>query len=246
MSQQNKPAPGERLKTAIAQVKKAIQEGKISPPKGFDVEAALSGVQLTLSNTDMGKDKGYINICDYVDPSSIFYAICAMIMEGVYIHRDHGNFLVMGKSMKWRRQYKGDIFLAMTSGNIVAPPAVNMVYKGDEFAYHVDPETGLKRVTKHVCNVEGAGKEIIAAYCYVHTSSGLKPMEIMTIDQIKMAWSKGFDSAPKREFPDQMAAKTVIRRALKHYTGLDDEAEPIQAHTEIEANSIEEISEDDL
>jgi recombination protein RecT len=95
----------------------------------------------------------------------------------------------------------------------------NVVFKGDEFIFETDGTTGKKRVIKHTQTIENFGsKEIIGAYAVMTMKDGTVKTEIMSMPQIKQAWEQGSmkgNSPAHRNFPDQMAMRTVINRACK-------------------------------
>src|SRR5690606_14224642 len=84
-------------------------------------------------------------------------------------------------------------------------------------------ERGRRVITKHNQRIENVKPDkIVAAYCVIEPGDG-RPAhtEIMTWAQIQQSWrqSKQFKpeggTTPHHTFPDQMALRTVIRRACK-------------------------------
>lgn len=77
---------------------------------------------------------------------------------------------------------------------------------------------------------------MIGAYAIVTNDKGETDVEIMSMSQIKKSWAKSSSSQQlvHKEFPDQMAKRTVIKRAAKmlinsalsENTIPDDELEP--------------------
>jgi recombination protein RecT len=93
------------------------------------------------------------------------------------------------------------------------------IYEGDVFKYTIDVRTGIKTVTQHDQEFDNIDpQKIKGAYAIVINNDDTVEYEIMSIGQIKTAWAMGAaggNSKAHKNFPDQMAAKTVISRALK-------------------------------
>ena len=69
--------------------------------------------------------------------------------------------------------------------------------------------------------------KIKAVYAVVTLTTGEKQVAIMTKDQVLKAWNQGAtkgSSPAHKNFPEEMAKKTVINRALKHIINSTDDA----------------------
>ncbi|WP_035100920.1 recombination protein RecT [Aneurinibacillus terranovensis] len=115
--------------------------------------------------------------------------------------------------------YKGMIELARRSGNIESI-AARLVYEKDTFEF----EYGLEEKIVHKPYLEGPRGEMKLVYMIAKFVGGGHYIEVMTkneIDQV-MIQSKSYDSkkgeptGPWKDHYEEMAKKTVIRRAFKY------------------------------
>lgn len=72
-------------------------------------------------------------------------------------------------------------------------------------------------VKKHETKFENLDNEIIAAYVVIKLTNGKETTTVMTKKQIDQSWAKSKmkGSGPQKEFPEEMAKRTVINRAAK-------------------------------
>ena len=107
-------------------------------------------------------------------------------------------------------------------------PTGNIIYEGDDFEYEIDAETGRKRILKHKQDFKNIdNNKILGAYATVPLNDGTKHVEIMPMTQIRHAWMQGAtkgQSPAHKNFPDQMAIKTVIGRACKLFISTSDDS----------------------
>lgn len=109
--------------------------------------------------------------------------------------------------------YKGLIDLAYRSGemqNIYA----HEVYENDEFEYNF----GLEPSLVHKPALKGRG-EVIAYYAVFRLKNGGFGFEVMSKDDVlnhAKKFSKAFSAGPWQTNFDEMAKKTVIKKALKY------------------------------
>ena len=101
-----------------------------------------------------------------------------------------------------------------------------VVYEGDEFEFEING--GTKKITKHKQTLASMdSSKMIAAYCTIMHNEGKEYTEIITKKQIDMAWSKTKmkSNSVQREFPEDMAKRTVINKTCKMYTNTSDDSD---------------------
>lgn len=111
--------------------------------------------------------------------------------------------------------YKGLIDLVYRSEEVTDIQA-HEVYENDEFEY----ELGLDPKLKHIPALKGRG-DVIMYYAVFHTKNGGYGFEVMSKDDVKAFASKtsqAYASAysPWKKYFDEMAKKTVLKKALKY------------------------------
>lgn len=125
-------------------------------------------------------------------------------------YRNHGNM-----ECQFQLGYKGLIDLAYRSGEVSVIQA-HTVYENDVFEY----ELGMDPKLRHVPAKADRG-EAVAYYAMFKTKDGGYGFEVMSVDDVqrhaqRYSKSYGIGSSPWRSNFDEMAKKTVLKRALKY------------------------------
>lgn len=125
-------------------------------------------------------------------------------------YRNHGQM-----ECQFQLGYKGLIDLAYRSGEVSVIQA-HTVYENDVFEY----ELGMDPKLRHVPAKADRG-EAVAYYAMFKTKDGGYGFEVMSVDDVqrhaqRYSKSYGSDISPWRSNFDEMAKKTVLKRALKY------------------------------
>jgi recombination protein RecT len=125
-------------------------------------------------------------------------------------YRNHGNM-----ECQFQLGYKGLIDLAYRSGEVSVIQA-HTVHENDVFDY----ELGMDPKLRHVPAKADRG-EAVAYYAMFKTKDGGYGFEVMSVDDVqrhaqRYSKSYGSGSSPWRSNFDEMAKKTVLKRALKY------------------------------
>ncbi len=109
--------------------------------------------------------------------------------------------------------YRGLIELARRSGKLAQIEA-HVIHANDEFKV----EFGLEPVLRHIPKLDGAEGAPKAVYCVARMTDGSKHVEVMTWDSVMKikGRSKSGGSGPWTTDEEEMARKTVVRRAAKY------------------------------
>lgn len=225
------------------------KSGELRIPKDYSPENALKSAYLILTDPRN-------NLLAKCNKESIANALLKMVVWGLSPLKKQCDFIPYGDKLECSPEYTGNIVLAKRYGNLTWIKA-NAIFEGDTFEFAVDAETGRKKIVKHEQTLDSIGsKNLKGAYAVYQLGDGTTDVEIMNIQQIKDAWNQGpmkGASPAHKNFPDQMAVKTVINRACKLLVrGSDDsilysdddqadEINPVQKEIAENAN-VEEIS----
>ena len=199
-------------------------EGKLMLPANYSPGNELKMAWLTLLEVEDRNGNKALDVCSR---ESIANTLLKMTIQGLSVAKKQAAFVVYGKKLELLIEYHGTIMLAKRYGKIQGAPMSNVIYDGDEFVYTIDPETGRKKIVKHnqsIANIQP--DKIVGAYAVVTEEDGSKYVEIMSMQQIRQAWMQGAtkgQSPAHKNFPDQMAIKTVIGRACKLYITTSDD-----------------------
>lgn len=219
----------ENQNTQVAEIKKDIsaqvlakvdqfqQAGELRLPADYSPENALKSAYLILSEQKVGGVNGR-PVLEACTKPSIANALLKMVVWGLSPMKKQCDFIPYGDKLECSIEYTGNIALAKRFGGLKDIKS-RAVYDGDDFVFEVDPETGRNKLIKHSQTLQSMGsKKVIGAYSILEMNDGSKDMEIMSIEQIKDSWNQGAmkgNSPAHKNFPDQMALKTVINRACK-------------------------------
>lgn len=141
--------------------------------------------------------------------------------------------------------YKGMIELARRSGNIQSI-AARIVYENDDFQF----EYGLEEKLTHKPCVNGDRGQMKLVYMIAHFTSGGHYIEVMSkaeIDTVMMS-SKSYDTktkqptGPWKDHYEEMAKKTVIRRAWKYLPISVDDARVVEQEGTVKHQIAEDMS----
>lgn len=237
----------------VAEKVRQFQErGEIHFPANYSPENALKSAWLVLQETTDKNGKPVLQTCT---KNSIANSLLNMVVQGLTPAKSQGYFIAFGQQLVFMRSYFGT--MAVTKRVTGAKDIfAQVVYEGDEFEYEI--EFGRKKVTKHVQKIENVnGDKIVAAYCTIVFDDDRWYTEIMTIDEIKRAWNMSRTKGGKthKEFPQEMAKKTVINRTCKmylnssddsnlvieHFNQTDESAQEAQIQEEIDENANQEM-----
>lgn len=127
--------------------------------------------------------------------------------------------------------YRGLIALAYNTGLVAGITAIP-VYTNEDFEYRM---TERGAVLNHTPMIEGDGGDFRAVYCMVKLVDPQADViiQVMSLDQVNHIMmkspSRDSNNSPWKQDFDQMAIKTVIKRALKYMPLSPEKAERLMA-----------------
>jgi len=199
----------------LAKINAFQQSGQIKLPADYSPENALKAAYLILLET---KNRDGALALTYCSKESVANALLKMVVWGLSPLKKQCDFIMYGNTLDCTPEYTGNIVLAKRYGKLKDINAI-AIFKDDIFEFEVDTKTGRKRVTRHEQTLASIGsKELQGAYAVYELTDGTINTEIMNMSQIRDAWNQGSmkgNSPAHKNFPDQMACKTVINRACK-------------------------------
>lgn len=205
----------------LASFNKLATQGQLIFPKGYSV-----GNQLKLMYTSLSQN-GNIAKATAI---SIGEALTEAVVQGLEIDKKQCYFIVYGRQLTMFRSYYGDVAVAKRT-HLVKDIRARVIYKGDTYTIDVD-ENGEEIITGHQTSLENHDNPIIGAYAWAELPNGRRQYCIMTWKEIQTNWSKSKSGgAVSKEFPQEMAKRTVIRRLVKMLfnTAPTDLTEEVQA-----------------
>ncbi|WP_238594745.1 recombinase RecT [Caenibacillus caldisaponilyticus] len=179
---------------------------------------------------------------------SVANALLDMVIQGLNPAKKQCYFVVFGNQLICMRSYFGT--MAVTKRVTGAKEInANVIYEGDEVEYEIKNARIVNLVHKQKFGNINKDK-IIGAYATIVMPDGEAYYEVMTMDEIRKAWSKsqmwGKDQNSERkgsthdEFRQEMAKKTVINRACKKFVNSSDDSSLVISHFNRQDEVIEE------
>jgi len=222
----------ETTNLVLTRVNEFQNAGQLTLPSDFSPENALKAAWFNLLET---KDKGGKSVLDTCTKGSITNALFEMILQGLNPMKKQCAFIAYGDKLSMIREYHGTIALAKRFGGVKSANA-HVIYDGDVFQYSYNNENGSVKVVKYEPKLENINHEKIkGAFAILILADGSEYIEVMNMAQIKNAWNQGAmkgQSPAHKNFPDQMAKKTVINRACKLFISSSDDGSIIDLNKE--------------
>jgi recombinational DNA repair protein RecT len=216
---------GEVTGSAIDFAQRGFGGLPVTLPKGYDLGKSVKNFCFALPN---------VKNIEKATRESIFQAAHEYVTQGLDVAKDQCVLIVYGDALTVQKEYFGNKALALRLRPDVAEISNGtIIYEGDEVGITYD-QKGCMHVT-HKTSFANLSAPIAAAYVVITYKTGEFDTELMTISEIKAAWSmsKNGDSVHKK-FPAEMARKTVISRACKKLinssddSGILDGVEPVE------------------
>jgi recombination protein RecT len=250
MSNQNQLAlvKKDTVDIVAAKVKQFQESGELHFPANYSPENAMKSAWLILQTIKTGKNDGYKPALEVCTKDSIANSLLDMVVQGLNPAKKQGYFIVYGKQLTFQRSYFGTMAVTKrVTGAKDIDAAV--IYEGDEVNYEI--VNGRITNLTHKQKFGNINKDkILGAYATIVMPEGTVYHELMTIDEIRKAWSKaqfwGKDQKVEQqgstheEFKQEMAKKTVINRACKKFLNSSDDSSLVMQHINRADEAVEE------
>lgn len=240
MSNQNQLAlvKKDTVDVVAAKVKEFQEKNELHFPANYSPENAMKSAWLILQTIKTGKNDGYKPALEVCTKDSIANSLLDMVVQGLNPAKKQGYFIVYGKQLTFQRSYFGTMAVTKRVTGAKSIDAA-VIYEGDE----VDYEMKNGRITNltHKQKFGNINKDkILGAYATIVMPDETTYHELMTIDELRKAWSKAQfwgdnqkvekEGSTHDEFKQEMAKKTVINRACKKFMNASDDSSLIMQH----------------
>ncbi|WP_101772361.1 RecT family recombinase [Peptostreptococcus faecalis] len=210
---------------ALNAINKYVSDGVLHLPQNYSISNAMKSAYLTLEQTT---DKDGNSVLKTCSKESIYQALLDMGIQGLTPSKNQCYFVAYGKKLTLMRSYMGTMAIAKRQEDIRDIKAY-CIYEGDEFETDYDYESGVLKVSKYKPNFGNVDtSKMKGAFAVIIGEEGVIHTELMTMPQIKAAWSMGAskgNSKAHNNFNDEMAKKTVISRACKLFINTSDDSD---------------------
>lgn len=218
-----------------AKVKEFQEKNELHFPTNYSPENAMKSAWLILQTIKDRNGKPALEVCT---KDSVANSLLDMVVQGLNPAKKQGYFIVYGNSLVFQRSYFGTMAVTKRVASAKSIDAA-VIYEGDD----VDYEMVNGRITNltHKQKFGNIDKEKInGAYATIVMLDGTIYHELMTIDELRKAWSKaqfwGKDQKIEKqgsthdEFKQEMAKKSVINRACKKFMNASDDSSLVMQH----------------
>lgn len=218
-----------------AKVKEFQEKNELHFPASYSPENAMKSAWLILQTAKDRNGKPALEGCT---KDSVANALLDMVVQGLNPSKKQGYFIVYGNQLTFQRSYFGTMAVTKRVTGAKSIDAA-VIYEGDE----VDYEMVNGRITNltHKQKFGNIDKDkVLGAYATIVMADGTVYHELMTIAELRKAWSKaqfwGKDQAVEKqgsthdEFKQEMAKKTVINRACKKFMNASDDSSLVMQH----------------
>lgn len=198
-------------------------QGSLQLPSNYSPQNALTSAFLILQEAQTKNKESVLKVCS---KTSIANSLMSMVVQGLNPDKGQCYFIPYGNKLTFQRSYLGSIAMTKRLDGVTDVKGYP-VYKEDKFKLGFDVMTGKQTLEEFSPGTERKANNLIGAFAVVIGEKELLHVEYMTIDQIKQAWNQGQmkgESPAHKNFPDQMAIKTVINRACKFYVNTSDDS----------------------
>ena len=192
-----------------------MKNGTIIVPEGYNYIAAINSAMYLLSEATDKNGKPALEVCT---TKSINYSLTKMVLLGLNPMLKQGYFIVYGNELQFMPSYFGDRAMAERTG--ITDIVARVVYDTDEFSCEfVDGYPVIKHIFGVKEKIVKEASNITHAYCLFTLPNGRRAGDVMTFAQILKSWAHSKDPNRKsqNDSPEEMAKRTVTRRALKPY-----------------------------
>lgn len=196
------------------------KNGDVILPPNYDVNDAVKALYLATLQTKDKQGRPALEVCTR---ESIEQAVQNYVSKGLNVAKKQCYPIVYGNTLTLSESYFGKQKQAHSYAGVTINS--NVIYEGEKINIVVRPN-GTK-VIEHTPDFSKFNTDkIVGAYAIAVNDNGdIVDSDIMTIAEIKKSWAKSQSGGTvHKEFPVEMARKTVIGRLAKRFINTSDDS----------------------
>ena len=196
------------------------KNGDVILPPNYDVNDAVKALYLATLQTKDKQGRPALEVCTR---ESIEQAVQNYVSKGLNVAKKQCYPIVYGNTLTLSESYFGKQKQAHSYAGVTINS--NVIYEGEKVNIIVRPN-GTK-IIEHTPDFSKFNiDKIIGAYAIAVNDNGdVVDSDIMTIAEIKKSWAKSQSGGTvHKEFPVEMARKTVIGRIAKRFINTSDDS----------------------
>ena len=194
-------------------INKNIRDNKITVPEGYNVSNEITMALMMITQTNDKDGRPALESCSR---ESIMTQLRLMAQNGLSMAQKQCYPIVRKPKLCIDISYFGTISIIkrlMPGYDVRA----NVIYKDDTYDYIWNEETQCYQVTNIKSSIENRDKPIVGAYGTIFEKATGKVIfsEVMSWKEILTSWSHAKTDKVQKEFPQEMAKRTLIQRMCK-------------------------------
>ena len=191
-------------------INKNIRDNKITVPEGYNVSNEITMALMMIAQTNDKDGRPALESCSR---ESIMTQLRLMAQNGLSMAQKQCYPIVRKPKLCIDISYFGTISIIkrlMPGYDVRA----NVIYKDDTYDYIWNEETQCYQVTNIKSSIENRDKPIVGAYGTIFEKATGKVIfsEVMSWKEILTSWSHAKTDKVQKEFPQEMAKRTLIQR----------------------------------
>lgn len=215
------------LNNVLVKIESLKKNNEIVLPANYNEANAINAAWLMLQDVKVKVGSDYKQALEVCSKNSIVESMYNMVIQGLNPVKKQCYFVPYNGKLTLMRSYMGTVAVTKRLKGVKDVKAF-AIYDGDKFDMHFNKDTFNVDFDYEPKFQNIDNKKIKGAFAIVIGDDGEKlHTEIMTIEQIKKAWSMSrsykSDSKVHNDFTEEMAKKTVINRACKKFFNTSDD-----------------------
>lgn len=194
-----------KVQNRITELEKA--DNGLALPSNYSLGNALNAAWLMISD-----DPKLMN----TDDNSKTQTLLNMAIQGLSPAKSQGYFIPYGRKLTFQRSYFGDVTILERLENVKGKPFAQVIHEDDQFEIGAD-DMGQTTIEVFKPSFANLDKPIVGAFAVIRTTDGQENVTVMTKKMIDQSWSHAKTKKVQNEFGDEMAKRTVLRRAAKMF-----------------------------
>ena len=218
-------------------INKNIRDNKITVPESYNVSNEITMALMMIAQTNDKDGRPALESCSR---ESIMTQLRLMAQNGLSMAQKQCYPIVRKPKLCIDISYFGTISIIkrlMPGYDVRA----NVIYKDDTYDYIWNEETQCYQVTNIKSSIENRDKPIVGAYGTIFEKATGKVIfsEVMSWKEILTSWSHAKTDKVQKEFPQEMAKRTLIQRMCKLFLNTEkmSNVEGAKAYNEMTSNS---------
>lgn len=201
--------------SVLARIDDMVGKSELVLPEGYNAGTALRSALLIIKDTKDKNGKTALEVCTKASVANTFLNMC---IQGLDPTKRQCYFIVYGNQLQLFRSYFGTQAALRRAVPSVGKIVTEIAHEGDTYEWAVNSygERYITRITSDP--LQNVSKPFRFGFCNIFDHDGnLLGSTVMTWEQIKTSWAKTRSGGQtQKEFPEEMAKRTLINRACKH------------------------------